>query len=306
MMPGGRAGPKVSIITPAYNAQTYLHDTIVSALRQTVTDFELLIVDDGSTDNTAAIADDFAAVDSRVRLLRQRNGGSATARNTAMAEARGEYFALLDSDDLWMPSFLSSQLAILDAHPEVDIVSSNAMNLGGVCNQRPLKPASRGWAPLSLRQIIEEDDSVCIMSVFRRRVIDRIGGFDPAILGNEDYDFWIRAAHAGYQIVFNSWPCAYYRRRPDSKSADEYRALAGIIEVLRKTRPLFDDGDEHVTAIDRQVEKFVRRQLIVAAKSALTRREFETSRRVFCQLAENDVHDAYLLVARLGRRMPHL
>ena len=91
--------PAVSIITPAYNAGRYLGVAIASVLGQTVPDFEMLVVDDGSTDDTASVAESFARRDRRVRVLRQANGGSAAARNCALAAARGRYYALLDADD---------------------------------------------------------------------------------------------------------------------------------------------------------------------------------------------------------------
>src|SRR6476620_2025348 len=105
--------PTVSVITPAFNAGRYLEHTLESAIRQTFTDFEVLVVNDGSTDQTRQIADRYAAKDPRVRVIHQNNGGIAAARNAALAVARGRYCALLDSDDLWFPSYLEEQLNIL-------------------------------------------------------------------------------------------------------------------------------------------------------------------------------------------------
>jgi glycosyltransferase involved in cell wall biosynthesis len=98
----GRA-PTVSVITPAFNAAPYVRETLDSVLAQTFTDFEVIVVDDGSTDETAAIVDWYAQRDPRVRVVRQANRGIAAARNTAIAHARGRFLALLDSDDLWFP-----------------------------------------------------------------------------------------------------------------------------------------------------------------------------------------------------------
>src|SRR5580765_6053764 len=114
------AAPLVSIITPAYNAERLLADTIQSALAQTFTDFELLIADDGSTDRTVAVARRWAELDSRVKVLTGPNGGTSSARNRALHQARGSYFALLDSDDLWQPGYLEGQLAVFRDHPEAD------------------------------------------------------------------------------------------------------------------------------------------------------------------------------------------
>lgn len=104
---------KVSIITPCYNGERFIAETIESVLAQTYAHWEMIIVDDGSADRTAQIAAEYAAKDGRVRVLRQPNGGTASARNRALREADGRYIALLDADDLWEPDFLERQLAFM-------------------------------------------------------------------------------------------------------------------------------------------------------------------------------------------------
>jgi len=305
-LPSCGTRPKVSIITPAFNARAFLRPMLMSASRQTFGDFEHLVVDDGSSDETAAIAEEFAATDPRVRVIRQRNLGASVARNAAIECAAGDYFALLDADDVWMPDFLAVQLAILAAHPEVDIVSANAINLGGPFDGRPLRPSTAACTQLSLLRMIEIEDSVCITSMFRRRVVDRIGAFDPAIRANEDYDFWLRAAAAGCQLLFNGRPCAFYRRHPGGKSTNEPRALRGIISVLRRSRALPGVGPREAAAIDRQIARFERRLLMVSARVALTQRDMKTSRRFFRKIAKRDTHDTLQFVAEVGRRLPRL
>jgi glycosyltransferase involved in cell wall biosynthesis len=263
--------PRVSIITPAYNAANYLAATIASAQRQIVQDFEMLVVDDGSTDGTATLTEQFADRDPRIRLIRQRNGGSASARNTAMREAQADFFALLDSDDVWHPDFLREQLGILDKRPEVDIVSANAINLGGWADGHPLKPASTRLVPISLLDLIQFEDSVCIMSIFRRSVIERVGGFDARATYNEDYELWLRAARAGCPIVFNEHPLGWYRRRKESKSADEAGMLAGIVGVLTRFRPNCADRPAALAAIDQQIARYTRRRLTLHTKAAFLR-----------------------------------
>src|ERR1041384_4450574 len=99
----GRAAPSVSIITPAFNTARFVADTLESALAQTFTDFELILVDDGSTDETGSIAERFARRDPRISVFHQNNRGISVARNAALAHARGDLVALLDSDDVWLP-----------------------------------------------------------------------------------------------------------------------------------------------------------------------------------------------------------
>src|SRR5437899_3752442 len=200
----------VSILTPAYNAESYIGEAISSALAQTFPAFELIVVDDGSTDRTSAVAEEYARRDARVHVIRQANGGTAKARNTAISASGGDYVALLDSDDRWMPDFLEVTFTTLSTHPELDVVSANAINFGAERDGTPWKPVFDGLKPVSLRDIIEVEDSICIAAMFRRRVAESVGGFDETLTRNEDYDFWLRAALAGYAFTFDGRPAAWY------------------------------------------------------------------------------------------------
>src|SRR4029077_7147341 len=103
------------------------------------------------------------------------------------------------------------------------------LNLGGTADGMPIKRVGAGGViDLTLLDLVRADDSMCILSVFRRRVADTIGGFDPVLQGSEDYDFWLRAAAAGFRIGFNRTPLGYYRRRPNSVSADVTAMLRTI------------------------------------------------------------------------------
>src|SRR5438067_166675 len=123
--------PAVSVLTPAYNAAEYLPATIESVLTQSFSSFELLIVDDGSTDATADIGHEYARRDPRVKIIGRPNGGISAARNTGLRRASGAFVALLDSDDSWAPTFLARQLDLFARFPEVDVVTANAWNSGG-------------------------------------------------------------------------------------------------------------------------------------------------------------------------------
>jgi teichuronic acid biosynthesis glycosyltransferase TuaG len=232
MKPHNPDAPLVTIVMPAFNSSSYITATIHSALAQTCADFELIVVDDESTDNTVDVVREAAAGDPRVIVIRNAHSGIAKSRNTALDAARGRFIALLDSDDLWMPEYLDQQLAMLERFPDRAIVTANAISRGGVLDGRPVWPKTTGWRKLALRDLIVEENAVCIMAMFRREVIESVRGFDPAFDRNEDYEFWIRAANAGFGIVQNCRPIGYYTRRPGSVSADDVRMLGGIINVL--------------------------------------------------------------------------
>jgi glycosyltransferase involved in cell wall biosynthesis len=269
-------GRLVTVITPAFNAAAHLAETIESCLGQTYTNFELLLVDDGSTDDTAEVAARFAAAEPRIRVFRSPKCGIAGARNVAIGQARGELFALLDSDDLWMPNYLEQQLGTLSRHPSADVITANAINLGGQLDGKAYWPSSEEIRPISLLEMIVREDAIHIFSVFRRTVIDRVGGFDPnfwraGFTGNEDYHFWLRAAAARCRFLADFTPRGYYRRRPNSASADERRMLAGIVAVLDDIRRQCSLDGPEAQAIDAQVQRFNRRLLIAEARECMAR-----------------------------------
>jgi glycosyltransferase involved in cell wall biosynthesis len=274
--------PAVSVIMPAYNVAPYVGAAIESVLAQTVTDLEILVVDDGSTDETAQVVGQYMARDARVRLLQQRNGGISSARNHALREIRGGIVALLDGDDMWAPRFLEEQTAILDGRPDVDIVTGNAWNLGGGRDGSPARPWPDGRPAPDVAQILADEESVFIMSVFRRRVCDRIGGFDEALPTNEDYDYWLRASLAGFTFARNDRPLGYYRRRSGSLSSSELRMLRGILCVYEKARPMLTGREVEILA--RQVERFETERLAAEVRSAISSRDMRAAARHLAEL----------------------
>ena len=121
--------PKVSVIIPAFNIESYISDALRSLSSQTFQDFEALIIDDGSTDRTAEQVTSFIQQDSRFKLLQKANGGLSSARNFGIHQANGEYIALLDGDDLYLPNKLSTHIDILDCNPTVGMVYSASQAL---------------------------------------------------------------------------------------------------------------------------------------------------------------------------------
>src|SRR5436190_22382165 len=248
--------PAVSVIMPAYDAAPYLRTAAESVLRQTFTDLELIIIDDGSSDRTLDVARACAARDARIRVLRQPHAGPGPARNYGFREAVGRYFAFLDSDDEWDDRFLAEHVAVLAARPDVDVVIGNARNRGGKRDGLPARLRRGDGLPIVLTEILADENSLFIMAVFRREVVDAVGGFDPAIFTNEEYEMWIRASLAGFAFTRHTRPLGWYSHRPDSLSASETRMLRGILRVLAKTRPVLAPDSPEVAILEHQVVRF--------------------------------------------------
>jgi glycosyltransferase involved in cell wall biosynthesis len=267
----------VSVIMPAYNVAEYIRAAVDSVKAQTVADWELLIVDDGSTDTTYGVAQRLAATDARIKLLKKSNGGISTARNTALFASTGDFIAILDSDDKWEPTYLAEQLAIFALHPEVDIVTGNGWFLDGRLDGQVARPYPDRRPEPTLQTILADETSIFIMSVFRRRVYETIGGFDEGFRSNEDYDFWLRAAIAGFRFRRNDRPLCHYRRRDDSVSAVDTRMLTGILRVYDKIRPLLADRAVELKILEAQTARFERESLAAHARQALSEGDVATA-----------------------------
>ena len=242
--------PVVSIVIPAYNAQAYLGDTLESALNQTYRSFEIIVVDDGSTDATAAVAENYRS--RGVRVLLQANAGAAAARNRALLVARGKLVVLLDSDDLWEPDYLETMVQFLDRNPEVSIAFCNSRFFGeskhaGKTYQEVYPPAP----PITFAKLAGQVSHVCLDAILRREVFKRVGMFDERLQAVEDFDLWLRALQAGCRIEPIARVLVHYRRHAASVSADSTVMGSAVLQVLDKWRGRADLAAEEREAIER-------------------------------------------------------
>ena len=296
----------VSVVMPAYNVAAYIGAAIDSVKAQTIADWELLIVDDGSTDATSETVRRLAAGDARIRLLQKPNGGISAARNMALTASSGEFIAILDSDDVWEPTYLAEQLAVFALHPEIDIVTGNGWFLGSGLSGQLARPFPDPRPQPTLQTILADETSIFIMSMFRRRVYEAIGGFDEALRTNEDYDYWLRAALAGFRFWRNDRPLCHYRRRDDSMSASDINMLAGIVRVYKKLRPLVQDRPAELRTLDAQIARFERESLAARARIALTTGDAASAADHLSALYARGGGPAIGVASFLARRMPKL
>lgn len=237
--------PAVTVVIPAYRAAKTIGATISSVLLQTVSELEVLVVDDGSDDETAAVAT--ATQDPRVRVVHQRNSGVAAARNRGVRMARADLVTFCDADDVWFPRHLDAALRLVGPR---GFVTSNAYYFfeGGI---------EPGWlrhaAPLrtgdAQRRAILEQNFVSIMSVFPKQMYDEIGPFDEGLRRAEDWDFWLRAILAGYRVAHQRQPLAMIRWGDSSLSADAEdmdRCVRAVLQKALDSRMLTDGEREYV------------------------------------------------------------
>lgn len=221
--------PKISVIIPIYNGESTIRETIESILNQTCTDFEIIAIDDGSTDRTVEVVRSIQ--DHRIKLFSYPNGGQAASRNRGMERASGEYFAFIDADDLWTPDKLETQLKALEENPEAGVAyswvdyideSNQYVRSGG-----RLKVNGDAYAHLLLTDFLENGSNPLV----RREAIDQVGNFEETLPPSEDWDLWIRLA-AAYDYVCVPHTQILYRISSTSQSSNVERVEASCRRVL--------------------------------------------------------------------------
>jgi len=209
----------------------YLPETLESVLQQTFTDFEVLIINDGSSDNIVQWVS--GLVDPRVKLISQENQGLSAARNTGIAHAQADYIAFVDADDLWASAKLEKQVRCLDDQPEVGLVHAWMVLVDerGKSTGRVLKSSAEGdvW-----EQIVQSNKIACPSVMVRRCCFDTVGVFERNLRSIEDWDMWIRIA-TRYPFAVIPEPLAYYRQLPTSMSKNCQVMEQSFHHVIEKT-----------------------------------------------------------------------
>ena len=245
------AAPTFSIIMPAHNSAGTIGAAIESVLVQTRSDFELIVVDDGSTDTTADRVKPYLR-DSRVRMLSQNNLGLAVSRNTAITVARGTFVSLLDSDDLWLPRYLESMAATLDDEPSAAVIYTDAWVLDDKTRRIARTTAMSPWHPPTvptepeqfLRALLEFGNFVFVGATIRRATLLDVGLFRVGVQGVEDYELWLRIAAHGYGFARSPRKLALYRQRPGQMSSEGVKMARAYHEVLRIVAEEYDVTDD--------------------------------------------------------------
>lgn len=232
--------PRVSIVVPAYNAAWCVRRAVDSVLAQDYRDYELIVVDDGSHDDTAAI---LAGYGDAVRVVSKPNGGLSSARNAGIAAARGEFVAFLDADDWWLPSKLSRQVTLMESRSELLFCSATTLVQTPEGRRLADWRCGRGDRPalaciFAFNAYVAGSGSVVLA---RREAFTRAGGFDESLRSLEDIDMWMRLAALGDYACIDA-PLAVIEKRGDSMSGNLDVMRAAAMRVMRKNRALLPDG----------------------------------------------------------------
>ncbi|MDX2031911.1 MAG: glycosyltransferase family A protein [Blastocatellia bacterium] len=233
--------PRISIIIPAYNTSQYIGEALDSVFAQSFTDYEVIVINDGSPD-TPELERVLEPYQPRIRYLKKENGGLASARNAGLRVSRGEIIVMLDSDDYWLPDYLEKQVASLTSAPDVAVSYTNAMLFG----DSPL--AGKDFMTLfpsegdvTFASMLEEKVHVMGTCMVKREVIFDMGLYDETLRASEDFDLWLRVAHKGWKIVYLREPLFMYRRRAGCLSEDQaffWKNVGKVFDKIERTMEL--------------------------------------------------------------------
>jgi glycosyltransferase involved in cell wall biosynthesis len=251
-----RPSPVVSVIIPAYNTANYIGETLDSVFAQAFEDYEVIVVNDGSPD-TPELERVLARYMPRIIYLKQENSGPARARNAAIKKAAGEYVAFLDSDDLWMPEYLSAQIQTLLADSTLALVCADALLFGdSIHSGQTFMQRWPSQEPVTFEKLLSMQCSIITMCVVARKqpLIDA-GLFDERFLRSEDYDLWLRLAQRGGRFAYQHKVLGHRRLHGASLASNVQALFESQIAVYQKLLATLELSTDERRAVERQIER---------------------------------------------------
>jgi len=259
--------PRVSVIIPCYNTAQFVLETVESVFAQTYTDYEVVIVNDGSPD-AAELERVLAPWFARIVYLKTENRGLAGARNNGIRASKGELIALLDSDDIWEPRYLEVQVRKLDEDASADIVYPRALIFEDGQSGGTLSTLSTG--EVTFTSLIQETCCVVVSVLARREALQRAGLFDDTLRSCEDFDMWLRCVKSGSRIIYHGEALLRSRRRKGSLSSDPVWMYDHAEKVLVKMRTSVEMTDGERQILESAIRRFEGQKLFHEGKRAFT------------------------------------
>jgi glycosyltransferase involved in cell wall biosynthesis len=274
--------PLVSVIIPAYNAAGFIHETLNSVFDQTYSNYEVIVVNDGSPD-TDELEQVLAPFRDRLIYIQQENKGPSAARNHAIEKARGEFVAFLDSDDNWLPDYLEEQIKLIRSEHGFDMVYSDAWLFGdSPLSGRRFMECAPSFGPVTFESLLLYQTSVITScTVVRRQSVIDAGLFDERFIRCEDFDLWIRLAHRGARIGFQEQVLARHRTHRASLAANEIAMGESQIEVLKKAKQTLPLSEAEHKLINRQLENCAAQIDRERGKQYLANRDYDQAAASF-------------------------
>ena len=296
---------KISVVIPLYNKERAVVDTIQSVLNQTIAPCEIIIVDDGSTDNSLNVVRSFVNSfnqSSNIKIIHKENGGVSSARNRGIKEAKGDYIALLDGDDLWEPTFLEEQLKLIHDFPDAAIWGVGiAIIKGGMCYkwQQGMGDDFRGYVENYFGT--KHNDLFCSSSVvIRKEVFEKVGYFDERISSSEDLDMWYRII-LKYPVVFYDKVLVYYNQDAENRVAYDTVVRFPLTKDSKYYFDKFSDEFERNPVFSHLINDAVAAALLREGYYFGSKQERIDSDKIVKKLRYQDIHPKYRWIFKTPR-----
>jgi len=276
--------PKVSIVIPAYNTATLIPDCLNSVLAQTYKDFEAIVVNDGSPD-TPELEKALAQYLNRIIYIKQENKRAAGARNTAIRRARGEFLAFLDSDDIWFPEHLASQMRLFEKDPRLDMVYSDSLVIGDPKHQWKFMDRCPSHGEATFSALVVERCQIPISTVVvRKTAIVKAGLFDESLARCDDYDMWLRTAFCGAKIAYRrNLQARLSGERPGSLGQSRAKMSEAYWMILDKAKRTLSVSESERALIIKRAAEIRAVYLFEEAKQQLQNRRFTKAKELLTE-----------------------
>jgi glycosyltransferase involved in cell wall biosynthesis len=277
-------GPRVSIVIPSYNTADLIAACLDSVFAQTFQDFEAIVVNDGSPD-TPELEKVLQPYLDRIVYIKQVNKRAAGARNTAIAKARGEFLAFLDSDDTWLPNHLESQMKQFEADPALGLVYANAVLIGDPARHIEFMEKCPSAGEAGFEALAVENCQIPVSTVVARKAaIVKAGGFDESLVRCDDYDMWLRTAFYGGKVGYNRQVQACLADgRPGSLGVSRARMAEACWLILEKADQKLPLSSAQRKLVRNRAAEIRARYLLEEGKDHLSTRNFPKARERFSE-----------------------
>ena len=291
-----RESERISVVMPLYNKETEVERALRSVLEQSLAPGEIIVVDDGSTDGSRAIVERIIAEhpEVEIRLIAQPNGGVSAARNRGIAEAKGDYIALLDADDMWLTGYIAEVCRLMEYYPETDVYSTAFDIVSGTKHVAASTPTAEGYINIAEEALQRRYPIIPSTATLRRETILRAGGFPEGMRIGEDQWLWVKMVQQEAKFCFSPMSLVRYSRTASNRSASIYRAEQSAHTI----EELYDPEGDNI------LNEYVARIAIGKAITQSVRGGTEDARRVANRFAYTTRSRRQLRRLRLLNALP--
>jgi len=271
--------PVISVIIPSYNTAQYIGDTLESVFAQTFRDYEVIVVNDGSPD-TPQLESVLRKHQNRIHYLKQENRGIAGARNTGIRNARGQFLAFLDSDDIWLPGFLTEQLKFFADNPSFDMVCTDCVYFGNTelagATWQVLDPLDN---PATFKKLLPtHGGAFASFALLRREIVLKVGFFEEELRLLEDYEYWLRLLYRGGKLAYLHKVLGKRRVHSESLTFNREVVIPHAVIALLKLQNILDPAGEEASLVRKEIAFTTAQLALTEGRRRLLERDYEGSK----------------------------